>query len=134
MMEQNLISLTHTLTDDGTYVVRRDVNSGSKSRDEYPYSYDSYEVYRNGKDADADGSAYTDRIWQWDNKISDSLWENHAGKGNNPHDLRYVPPKVMEAFLRERFNNPILTIVMMQDGCNASTGYPIGYVTWNSGS
>lgn len=103
-----------------------------RSKQDYPYSYSSYVVYRNGTNEETNGSAYTDRIWQWDHDLSTRLWEKHAGKRVSPHDLSRVSPKVMEAFLRERFDHPKLTIVVMMDGCNQSSGYEVGYVSWKT--
>jgi hypothetical protein len=116
----------------GAMPVGMDGELVTRTKQTHPYSYDSYVVYRNGANEEANGGAYTDRIWEWDRKLSDELWEKHAGKRANPHDLSHVSPKVMEAFLRERFGHPDLTIVVMLDGCNISNGYPVGFVSWST--
>lgn len=108
-------------------------NPVSRTRQEFPYSYDSYVVWRTKSKLESTSSAYTDRLRTW-YPNADEVWKKHApgGRGNY-HDLSGASPTVIQSFLRELLECPNLELIAMMDGCNASSGYPVGYLTWNDG-
>ena len=87
------------------------------------YAYKPFYVYNNGTKA-TDG-AYSDRMQQWDYDKYQRLHKQHDFQG-----FVSSSPKQVEAFLRDYFDKPNLTLVKIIEYCNASNGFPVWYVGW----
>lgn len=92
-----------------------------KTKDEYPYSYDTYVVWQNNYNKGKSNTVYSDRLYQWDykkyNKCCREIW------GNEEQYFSSRRPKDIEKFLSKYFNKEIKLTVIMQ-GVNACKGYP----------
>lgn len=95
-----------------------------RSREEYPYSYSPIILFGND-DSNVDGTTcvYSDRIEQWNRKLTDELYEKHMGK-NFHGSFDDAQPGQVQAFLRERLNKPDLCLRFIVEWCNQSNGYP----------
>ena len=107
----------------GTYM-DEDGNPVSRPKDKFSYSYDFFVTWKTEKFKSKDRTAvYSDRLWQWNHQKYDSLCQKHwQNQGQNFYDRE---PKQIEAFLRDYHDLPNLELVMIQEGCNVSSGYPI---------
>lgn len=106
---------------DMTYV-DIDGNPVKRTKEDYPYSYDSFVVFKKDYNKNTNDAVYSDRLWQWDNKKYDEccmeVWGN---KGQTFYGRK---PKEIENFLSKYFKENIkLTAIM--EGCNVSNGFPI---------
>lgn len=93
----------------------------SKTKEECPYSYSPYVIWKNEYTQKQSCTVYSDRLIQWDynkyNECCRNVWGNEEQyfDGRNPKDI--------EKFLSMYFNKEIkLTAIM--EGCNVSNGYP----------
>lgn len=105
---------------DCTYI-DLDGNPVKRTKEEYPYSYDAYVVWKKDYRKGKGNAVYSDRLLQWDydkyNKYSKEVWNN---EGQYFNDRR---PEDIEKFLSLYFGKNIkLTVIM--EGCNVSNGYP----------
>ena len=106
-------------------------NQVERSKSEYPYSYDFFVTHRFGENSEFNSMAYSDRLLQWDwdkfNECCRKVWNNH---GQLFGDRK---PKQIEQFLQIYYNNPKLKLVVIMEGCNVSSGYPIWAFFFNTG-
>lgn len=79
------------------------------------------------KGEDYNGSAYSDRLFQWDPKKHDTLCKKHFGDTSQYWDNR--SPEKIEQFLQE-YNGFPLTLQKIVTGTNVSTGYPFWCFMW----
>lgn len=98
-----------------------DENGEPVARTKYthPYSYDPFVIWKGaGK---ANGTVYTDRLFEWDRRKAEDLCDKHLPglRWNN------APPSKIEAFLREYMGEPNLRLVLVMEYCNWATGYPV---------
>lgn len=89
----------------------------------HPYSYDAYVQWRGGANDEITSSVYSDRMIQWDYQKFTKLREKHFGNGGQYFGGRN--PAKIESFLRDYFDQPQLRLVVIQQCCNVSSGYPI---------
>ena len=109
----NILHFNHRYTDWNGNPVER-------TPDEYRYSYDAY-VIKKIKD-DYEDCVYSDRLRQWDWDKHKELVKKHFGnEGQLWHNREFSK---IEAFLRDFFDLPNLTLVGVMEGCNVSNGYP----------
>lgn len=101
-----------------------------RTPDSHPYSYDDYVLWRNGPNSDVTGGVYTDRLFQWDYDLTNSLLQKHTGKQSQYFDK--IPKDVLQSFLRERLALPDLEIVYLVQSCNRASGYPLWYIAYKS--
>jgi len=94
-----------------------------KSKHEYPYSYDGFVTYRNGKNEDANGTIYSDRLLQWDYEKTRSLMKKHFGESGDYWNSR--SPEKIQSFLQEWTDDKKLKLVLVMEYCNMSNGYPV---------
>lgn len=100
-----------------------DGNPVKKTKDEYPYSYDPYVVWKGDYDKEKISNVvYSDRLWEWDskkyNECCQEVWNNHGQYFYNRE------PEDIERFLSKYFRRNIkLTVIL--EGCNVSNGYPV---------
>lgn len=98
-------------------------NQVKKTKQTHPYSYDGFVTYRNGRNEDANGTVYTDRLLQWDYEKTRELMKKHFG--NTSDYWNQIKPKKIESFLQERLNDPTIKLVLIMEYCNVSNGYPL---------
>ena len=91
-----------------------------RSQHEYPYSYSPFIVW--GEDRNCE-CVYTDRLFQWDHKLTDALLVKHFGSQNQYFNCKR--PELVEKFLQERLNLPNLKLVTIVEWCNMSSGFPL---------
>lgn len=88
-----------------------------------PYTYDDHVIFRSGPNTEIDNTAYSDRILQWDYEKARNLQRKHfVNRGD------YYPredAKKVQAFLRDYFDAPKLELIVITEGCNQSSGYPV---------
>lgn len=98
-------------------------NPVERTRDKHPYSYDAYVQWRGGENHLITEAIYSDRMMQRDyNKFRD-LCEKHFGDTGQMFGSR--KPKKIESFLRDYLEKPALKLIVIQECCNVSSGYPI---------
>lgn len=109
--------------EDITHLRHVDLNGNpiSRTKQEYPYSYDPFVVWKRDYHKGKGHTVYSDRLIQWDynkfNKCCQQVWNNTGQYFDNrkPNDI--------EKFLSKYFDKEIkLTAIM--EGCNISSGYP----------
>lgn len=108
---------------------------GGKTKFTNPYDYDPILQFSARSKLPENGSCYSDRMSQWDYKKYRDLCEKHfKGKNGDPggdyFDRR--TPADIEAFLREYFDKPELTLLRVEEHCNVSNGFPVWFFAWNN--
>jgi len=101
------------------YVDEHD-NPVKRTKDTHPYSYDGYVVWRGGKNEEVTGTAYSDRLREWDCKKYDSLSEKYG----NPGSWNTKNPAEIEKFLQEYNDEPELKLILIMEYCR-NNGYPL---------
>lgn len=92
----------------------------------HPYSYDPFTVY-GGPNTGANGSVYTDRLWQWDHGKTQRIGKEVFEDGGDFHWFgSSLRPGKVQAFLRRWNDDESIVLTRVVEYCNASTGYP----TW----
>lgn len=97
-------------------------NPVERSKEDYPYSYDFFVIWKKDYIKEKSNVLYSDRLRQWDRQKYDDccmeVW------GDKRHSFYSRNPEEIEAFLYKYIGKNIkLTVVM--EGCNISSGYPI---------
>ena len=117
----------HRYSPDGMlrYDVRVDEhgNPVKRTREECPYSYDGFVVYRNGENSEANNTIYSDRLLQWDYAKYNRLSKKHFG--NEGQIFFDRDPKKIEKFLQDWMGNPKLKLIFIMEYCNVSNGFPL---------
>ena len=93
-----------------------------RTKREYPYSYDGFVQWRGGKNEEANGTIYSDRLLMWDYNKHNRLCEEHFGDQGQYWNQR--DPKKIEAFLRDWTGDDNLKLIFVMEYCNVSNGYP----------
>lgn len=98
-----------------------DGNPVERIKEEYPYSYDTYVVWKKDYKQGAGNTVYSDRLWQWNyqkyNDCCQRVW------GDQAQVFYDRVPEDIQKFLSLYFNKEVKLTVIMQ-GCNVSNGYP----------
>jgi len=102
--------------------VDRHGNPVEKTKAEYPYSYDEYVVFRLGKNKEANFTAYSDRLYQWNPKKYDKLCNKYFGSTAEYWNDRKITDII--AFLKDYFDAPELKLILLSETCNAAHGTP----------
>ena len=97
-------------------------NPVKRTKFDYPYSYDGFVTYRNGKNEEANQTIYSDRLLQQDYDKTRELMQKHFGNTSDYYCSRSV--KDIEAFLKDWLNKDNLKIIFIMEYCNISNGYP----------
>ena len=100
----------------------REGNIPSRTKSSHPYSYEPFVTYRNGENKEINDTVYSDRLYQWDYEKYNKLCEKHFGDKGQYFSNR--DPKNIENFLKEYYNNDSLELILIEEGCNYSSGYP----------
>lgn len=72
-------------------------NPVERTKNEYPYSYDGFVTYRGGSNDDVTGTAWSDRLLQWDYEKTRKLMTKHFG-GQGDYYYERTPEQI-ESFL-----------------------------------
>lgn len=96
-----------------------------RTKHTHPYSYDPIVLIDTG--VEANGSAYSDRMSQWDYDKFRAAMKNTGEMHFSWHNKNLV-----QNMAREYFDDPTLKIVKVIEMCNASSGYPVWLLTWYS--
>lgn len=86
----------------------------------HPYSYDCHVIWRGGRNDEAKHAVYHDRMQQWDWDKYERCRKLHL----NNQGFANADPKKVEAFLRDYNDDQDLRLIIIQEGCNVSNGYP----------
>jgi hypothetical protein len=60
---------------------------------------------------------------EWDMAKFNTLLQKHFS-GPNQRSWSYQDPHTIEAFLRDWYDNPKLTLILVMEGCNVGNGFP----------
>lgn len=98
------------------------------SKRDYPYCYDPFTIWGAPRPSkECNGTVYTDRLDQWDRNKYDQLACKHYRRGDNgyerPFDSHNCKGHLIEAFLRDWFDDPNLKLLRVIEYCNPGTGY-----------
>lgn len=118
------------------YGAFRDEHGNVVRRTKYshPYSYDGFVQERCGENSEANSTVYTDRLLQWDYKLTRQLIQKHFADtgidvGGDYWGARSA--KAIEGFLRERLGHPELRVILVMEYCNVSSGYPVWRIDYH---
>lgn len=111
----NIYSIALNMVDEFDQPVER-------TKFDHPYSYDGFVTYRNGKNEEATGTVYSDRLLQWDYEKTRKLMKKHFGNTSDYYSERN--PEKIEKFLSEYMGKKI-KIIFIMEYCNVSSGYPL---------
>lgn len=94
----------------------------------HPYCYDPFTIWGMPHSNKAcNGTVYTDRLDQWDSAKYARLAREHYRSGENcyerPFDTHRCKGDLIEAFLRDWFEDPALKLLRVIEYCNPSSGY-----------
>lgn len=94
-----------------------------KTKSEAPYSYSFHVVHRDGPNENFNSMVYSDRMRQWDfSKYERCCREAFSRKGQN---FSIQHPKEVERFLQLYFEDFSIKLIVIMEGCNVSSGYPL---------
>lgn len=108
--------------------VMRATAAGKRTPLTHPYSYEPLTLWE--KQGKPTGSAYTDRMRQWNYELYKNLCIQHFGCHGDRWAQRQ--PEQIEQFLQEYFGDPNLVLLVVQEHCNQATGYPAWLFVWGS--
>ena len=107
----------HTYTDLNGEPVKR-------TREEYPYNYDSFLVWKGDYDETKSSAVDSDRLRSWDSEKYDKFSMEVWNSKRSYFDER--EPEEVERFLSLYFGMAIKLTAIVEN-CNASNGYPYWY-------
>lgn len=91
-----------------------------RPKDQWPYSYSEFVLWRGGSNSEYNEVDYSDRFFQWNPEKHKTLCQKHL-PGKRWYNAN---PKNIEAFLQEYHDAPDLKLILLVEGCNPSKGYP----------
>lgn len=94
-----------------------------RTKQSHPYSYDGFVTYRNGKNEEATGTIYSDRLLQWDYAKARNLMMKHFSESGDYWDSR--SPEKIQSFLQDWTDERNLKLILVMEYCNVSNGYPV---------
>ena len=106
-------------------------NPPERSKSEHPYTYSSFVIFRNGKNEDIGHSVYSDRMRGSDYKkfrkcvkavFEDEIVGDYWPRNENIDKVQQV--------IRDFYDNQSLEIVLIEEMCNVSDGYPLWLLSW----
>lgn len=110
-------------------------NPVRRTKFSHPYNYDGFVQERCGANEEANGTVWTDRLLEWDYKLTRKLIDKHfkdtgIDVGGDWWDQR--PASAIQEFLRERLNMPKLRVIFVMEYCNQSSGYPVWRIDYHN--
>lgn len=112
------------------YVGKSSLPTPVRTKELHPYSYDPFTLWHRGGNENANGTIYTDRLYQWDYVKHDELCKRHFGDTGQYWDRR--SPTAVQEFLREWCEDKNLLLIEIMEYCNYSTGYPVWRLDYRS--
>lgn len=116
--------------------IDRHGNPVKKTPFSHPYSYDCFVKQRFGPNEDIESSIYTDRMFQWDwdkmNKAQDVVRKRKGWK--DCFNWSNLTKEDLDALIQYYWDNPNLEMVLFEECCNVSSGYPIWIVSFKDNS
>lgn len=98
----------------------------------YTYSYDPFTIWGHaGPNERCNGSEWTDRLWEFDYSKAERL-AARIYAGARPFDNHSCRGDLVEQFLREWHEDPVLELLRVIEYCNPSTGYPTWRLDYHS--
>ena len=103
-------------------------HSPRHTKQSHPYSYDPFTIY-GGPDTRANGSCYTDRLYQWDRAKTERIGKEVFGDGFwfGPN----MDPDKVQTFLRRWHDDDTLVLTRVAEFCDGG-GYPTWLLVWYS--
>lgn len=103
-----------------------------RTKQSHPYCYDPFTIWGEPRpSAVCNGSVFTDRLEQCDRAKYVHLMHKHYRCGESdyvhPFALDNCQGRLIQAFLRDWFDDPKLRLLRVVEYCNQGTGYP----TWS---
>jgi len=95
----------------------------------HPYSYDAHVIWRGGENEEITRCIYTDRLLQWDWDKHNMLCQKHFGDERQYWNDR--DPEKIEKFLQDWTGREDLTLIVVMQMCNISSGYPVWSLHYN---
>ncbi len=110
--------------------VDRHGNPIKKDPISHPYGYEAYVLWKikNLQLKDITSGVYSDRLFQWDCNKFNRLCEKYWGNTSQWFNLR--SHKEIELFLREYLELSDLKLLMIEQMCNVSNGFPLWYFSY----
>lgn len=99
----------------------------ARTKQDWPYSYSEFVVHRCGDRKKATNAVYHDRMQQWDSAKYHQACRDAFGERRGSFSQQGVAE--IQKFLSRYFDLPDLQLLLMCEGCNASSGYPY-WVFW----
>ncbi len=96
-------------------------NPVSRTKHEYPYSYDGFVTHRLKSDKKTNCTVYSDRI-HCGEKYDIAAKKNFGNTGQMFFDRK---PKDIEQFLRDYYDIPEIELTLVMEYCNVSSGFPL---------
>lgn len=90
-----------------------------RTKERYPYSYDTFVVWRDGPNEECTGSVYSDRMYQWDAEHYEACAKKHNFK-----NFVSASRKQLNDFMSDYLKKPV-QVLFLAEGCNQATGYPL---------
>ncbi len=94
-----------------------------RTKAQYPYSYDTFIVWRTGANTEVTNSVYTDRMRQWEPEKFDALQKKYNKQ------FPAMTPAELTSYMRE-YTGKQVEVIYLAECCNNANGYPlwlIGY-------
>lgn len=93
----------------------------------HPYAYDPFTIWGSPHPSkERHGTTYVDRLMQWDRAKYERLARKHYHSGTDnyerPFDAQHCKGYLIEAFLRDWFDDPELRLLRVVEHCHPYTG------------
>jgi len=98
-----------------------------RTKQTHPYAYDPFTIWgQPSPNPKRNGSTYVDRLIQWDRAKYERLARKHYHSGGSsymqPFNSQSCKGHLIEAFLRDWFDDPTLELLRVVEHCNPFTG------------
>ena len=103
--------------------------SRTRSKQDYPYSYDPYWIWKKG-DVNEQGvnAVYHDRMQQWDYEKYKNAFKSVTNDNHNGYGIGSFTQKQASKFM-SFYQGYDCEVIAIAEGCNQSNGYPY-WVFW----
>ena len=128
-MENNYLYNYHSKVFNNLYLDRYN-KPVERNPIKFPYSFSFYVVQKRGDIEEITNSIYSDRLLQQSYQKYNSKSQKHFGNTGQKFDDRSF--EKIEAFLRDYFNDDNIQLILIEKGCNVSSGYPIWLFSWKT--
>jgi len=94
---------------------------GAKTPLTHPYNYDPFPIFNDGTE-DHTSNVHTDRLISQNPQKYDEVCRTHFDGRGHAFDKR--PPLLIQAWLRDYFDNDKIVLTKVVQHCNVGNGYP----------